>query len=74
MVRAEILNTIKTTVCLWRVKVDSEHHSYLVSNCWRFMSASFLELLKSIDIIKKKILMSWIKDCSGRRHPTELSS
>jgi hypothetical protein len=62
MVRAECLNTIQITVSLWRVKVDSEHHSYLVSKCWRFMSASFLELLQSTDIFKKKFLMSWIQD------------
>jgi len=58
---AESLNTIQATVCLWRVKIHPEHHSYLVSNCQRFMSASFLELLKSMDIVKKKFLMSWIR-------------
>jgi hypothetical protein len=38
------------------------------------MSASFHKLLKSMDIAKKKFLMSRIQDCCGRRHPTELSS
>jgi len=74
MVQAECLNTIQITVCLRRVKVDSEHYNYLLSECWRFMSASFLKLLKSMDIVKKKFLMSRIKDCSGRRHPTQLLS
>jgi len=34
------------------------------------MSTRFLELLQNMDIFKKKFLMSWIQDCSGRRHPT----
>jgi hypothetical protein len=38
------------------------------------MSESFLELLGSMDIVLKKFAMSVLQDCSGRRHPTELSS
>jgi hypothetical protein len=62
MVQAECLNTIQKTVSLWRVKVDSEHHSYLVSKCHRFMSASFLKLLQRMDMLKKKFLMSQIQE------------